>query len=92
MESGIPLILPAMVILGVFAAELRSTPAVAWSALLAGFVLMVLAFRWPGLGASAILREDHAVVAVALGVARLVGGGCFLFSVVRTIRTSEIPW
>ena len=88
----IPLLLPTLVILAVVWLEWRHTRPVAIVALAASFVLLVAVLRYPSFSASEIVDLAAANLAVPLAVARTVGAACFLYSVVRLIRTSPIPW
>jgi hypothetical protein len=87
-----PLLLPTIVVLMVAAAEWRHTRAVAWAALVAGFVLALAAMRWPTLSLRDVTDVAGTHLAALLAVARTIGAGCFLWSVVRSIRTAGIPW
>jgi hypothetical protein len=87
-----PLILPTVVVLAVVFAEWRHTRLISWLALAAGFVLLVGAMRYPAASAQEISDFAQANVAVALAFARVVGAVCFLWCVVRTIRSSGVPW
>lgn len=88
----IPLILPSLVVLAVAALEWTRTRAVAAVALVAAFVLLVAAIGHPGFSAEEVLAYGHELLAAPVAAARVVGAGCFLWSVVRVIRTSPIPW
>ena len=90
--SQTPLILPTVLVLLVVALEWRHTRAVAWAALASGFVLLVGVLRYPSLSASEIGDFAEMHLAVALAVAKVVGAGCFLWTVARTIRAAGVPW
>jgi hypothetical protein len=87
----IPLILPALVVLAVAGVEWRHARGVAWAALAAAFVLLAAAMRWPALSLQEAVDTASGAVAPVLLVARCVGVGCFLFSVVRTVRATALP-
>jgi len=88
----VPLLMPTLVVLAVAAIEWKHTRAIAWMALLAAFVLLVAVLRHPAFSAEEILAFGESVLAAPTAVARVVGAGCFLYSVVRLIRTNNIPW
>jgi len=88
----IPLILPTLVVLAVVWAEWRHTRWVAWVALVASFVLLVGVLRYPTLSAQEVTEFAATHFALALVVARTIGAACFLWWVVRTIRTVGVPW
>jgi hypothetical protein len=90
--SGTPLLLPTIVVLAVAAVEWRHTRAVAWAALFAGFVLLVPVLRWPAMSISDIVEMVAPHLSALLLVARCVGAACFLYSIVRSVRTAGIPW
>jgi hypothetical protein len=87
-----PLIFPTVVVLAVVVVEWRHTRAVAWAALVAAFVLLVGVLRYPAFSAQEITDFAHEGLAIAIVVARTLAVGCFLWTIVRTIRTSGIPW
>jgi hypothetical protein len=87
-----PLIFPTIVVLSVAFVEWKHTRAVAWAALAAAFVLLLGVLRYPTFSAQEIADFAQQGLAVALAFARTLAVGCFLWSVVRTIRTSGIPW
>jgi hypothetical protein len=89
---NVPLLFPTLVVLGVVVVEWRQTRPVAWAALVAGFVLLVAALCHPAFSAEEIVAYGREMLAAPLAVARVVGAFCFLYSVVRLIRTSQIPW
>ena len=88
----VPLLFPTLAVLIVVAVEWRHTRAVAWIALVAAFVLLVAVLRHPAFSAEEILAYGESLFAAPLAVARVVGAGCFLYSVVRLIRANQIPW
>ena len=88
----IPLFLPTLVILAVVWLEWRHTRPVAIVALAASFVLLTAVLRYPALSAQEVVDFAAAHLAVPLALARTVGAACFVYSVVRLIRTSPIPW
>ncbi len=88
----VPLFLPTLAILAVVWLEWRQTRPVAIVAAAAAFVLLVAVLRYPGFSAQEIVEFASAHLAVPLAVARTVGAACFLYSVVRLIRASPIPW
>ena len=87
-----PLIFPTVVVLSVVVVEWRQTRWIAWTALAAAFVLLIGVLRYPTLSAQEIADFAQESLAVALVFARTVAVGCFLWTVVRTIRGSGIPW
>jgi hypothetical protein len=87
-----PLLLPTIIVLAVAAVEWRASRAVAWAALAAGSVLLAAVMRWPALSLGDVVDEAGGGLAAALLVARVVGAGCFLYSIVRSIRSAGIPW
>jgi hypothetical protein len=87
-----PLLLPTIVVLAVAAVEWRHARGVAWAAFIAGFVLLTAVMRWPALSISDVVDQAGGGLASLLLVARCVGAGCFLYSVVRAIRAAGIPW
>ena len=87
-----PLIVPTVVVLAVAFVEWKHTRWVAYTALAAAFVLLVGAWRYPTLSAQEVAEFAHEALAVALVFARTLAVGCFLWSVVRTIRASGVPW
>jgi hypothetical protein len=87
-----PLLLPTLIVLAVAAVEWRGSRAVAWAALAAGCVLLTAVLRWPALSLGDVVGVAGGPLAAALLVARCVGAGCFLYSIVRTIRAAGIPW
>ena len=88
----IPLLIPTFVVLAVVAVEWRSTRPIAWLSLLAGFVLLVAALEHPAYSAEDFLAYGEQLLTTLMAVARAVGAGCFLYSVVRLIRAHEVPW
>ena len=88
----IPLLFPTLVVLVVAALEWRHTRLISWLALAAGFVLLVAVFRHPVFSAEEIVAYGEAIFVTPISVARAVGAACFLYSVVRLIRSHEIPW
>jgi NO-binding membrane sensor protein with MHYT domain len=87
-----PLLIPTLVVFAVVAIEWHSSRKVALAALFAAFVLTVACMHYPGLSAAEIVAYGEDLLAAPVTVARTVGAGCFLYSVVRLIRTSGIPW
>jgi hypothetical protein len=87
-----PLIFPTVVVLAVALVEWRHTRLVAWTALVTGFVLLVGVMRYPTFSAQEISDFAADGLAVALVFARTLAVGCFMWTVVRTIRGSGIPW
>jgi hypothetical protein len=89
---SIPLLFPTLAVLAVVAVEWNHTRVVAWAALAAGFVLLVAVLCHPAFSAEEIISYGREVLVTPLAFARVVGAGCFLYSVVRVIRAREIPW
>ena len=87
-----PLLFPTIVVFAVVAIEWNSSRRIALTALLAAFVLTVACLHYPGLSAAEIVAYGEDLLAAPLTIARTIGAGCFLYSVVRLIRTSGIPW
>jgi hypothetical protein len=87
-----PLIFPTVVVLAVVLVEWRHTRWVAWVALATAFVLLTGALRYPTLSAQEISDFAKEGLAIALVFARTLAAGCFVWTVVRTIRSSGIPW
>ena len=88
----VPLLFPTLAVLVVVAIEWRHTRLVAWIALVASFVLLVAVLRHPAASAEEVVAYGESIFAAPLAFARAVGAACFLYSVVRLIRTHEIPW
>lgn len=88
----VPLLIPTLVVLAVVAVEWRSTRPVAWLALVAGFVLLVAGLEHPAYSAEDMLAYGEQLLVTPMAVARAVGAGCFLYSVVRLIRSHGVPW
>ena len=87
-----PLIFPTVVVLAVAFVEWKHTRSVAWAALGAAFVLLVGVLRYPTFSAQEIAEFAQEGLAVAVAFARTLAVGCFLWTIVRTIRGSGIPW
>jgi hypothetical protein len=87
-----PLIFPTVVVLAVVFVEWKHTRAVAWAALAAAFVLLVGVLRYPTFSAAEIADFAQQGLAVALVVARTLAVACFMWTMVRTIRSSGVPW
>ena len=87
-----PLLFPTLIVYAVVAIEWHSSRRIAFAALFAAFVLTVACMHYPGLSATEIVAYGEDLLAAPLTLARAVGAGCFLYSVVRLIRTSGIPW
>jgi hypothetical protein len=88
----VPLLFPTGVVLVVAAIEWKHTRIVAWLALVAAFVLLVAVLRHPAFSAEEILAYGESLFAAPLALARVLGAACFLYSVVRLIRSHGIPW
>ena len=88
----VPLLLPTLIVLTVVAIEWRQSRLVAWAALGASFVLLVAALKHPSFSAEEIVAYGEELFAVPLAAARAIGAACFLYSVVRLLRSSPIPW
>jgi hypothetical protein len=87
-----PLIFPTIVVLAVAYVEWKHTRAIAYAALVAAFVLLVGVLRYPTFSAQEIAEFAHEGLAVAVAIARTLAVACFLWTVVRTIRSSGVPW
>jgi hypothetical protein len=87
-----PLIFPTVVVLAVAFVEWRHTRWVAWVALATAFVLLVGVLRYPTLSAQEIADFAQEGLATALVFARTLAVGCFVWTIVRTIRSSGVPW
>jgi hypothetical protein len=87
-----PLIFPTVVVLAVVFVEWKHTRTIAWVALAAAFVLLVGVLRYPTFSAQEIADFAQESLAIAVAVARGLAVGCFLWTVVRTIRSSGVPW
>ena len=92
MVQHTPLIFPTVVVLAVVFAEWKHTRAIAWAALVAAFVLLVGVLRYPTFSAQEIADFAQEGVAFAVAFARALAVACFLWTVVRTIRGSGVPW
>ena len=92
MVQHTPLIFPTIVVLAVVIVEWRHTRPIAWAALAAAFVLLVGVLRYPTFSAQEIADFAQESVAIAVAFARALAVGCFLWTVVRTIRSSGVPW
>jgi hypothetical protein len=86
------LIFPTVVVLSVVFVEWRQTRWVAWVALATAFVLLLGVLRYPTMSAQEIADFAQEGLAIALVFARTLAVGCFVWTVVRTIRSSGIPW
>ena len=87
-----PLIFPTVVVLAVVFVEWKHTRAIAWAALAAAFILLVGVLRYPTFSAQEIADFAQEGLAFAVAFARTLAVGCFLWTVVRTIRASGLPW
>jgi hypothetical protein len=87
-----PLIFPTVVVLAVVIVEWKHTRPIAWAALVAAFVLLVGVLRYPTFSAQEIADFAQEGIAVAVAFARALAVACFLWTVVRTIRGSGVPW
>jgi hypothetical protein len=90
--GDVPLLLPTLVVLAVVWIEWRHTRAIACVALVAAFVLLIAVMRHPAFSAEEILAYGDSLFGAPVAFARVLGAGCFLYSVVRLIRTNGIPW
>lgn len=90
--GDVPLLFPTLAVLIVVVIEWRHTRLIAWMALAAAFVLLVAVLRHPAFSAQEIVSYGEEFFAAPLAFARAIGAACFLYSVVRLIRTNEIPW
>ena len=90
--AACPLVFPALVVLSIVWFEWRTTRAVAWMALLCGFVLLTAAFYRLDFSAQDFVVYGSPWLSVTVSVARLLGAACFLWSVVRLLRAHQVPW
>ena len=81
----VPLLLPALALLGVAVLEWRDLRGAAWVALAAAFVLLAAGFRWPDAGVDRIGDLAAAWFVPVLLVARCTAAACILFAVVRRV-------
>ena len=89
---GTPLLLPTAIVLLVALFEWRHTRWVSYIALTAAVPLLTAVLRWPLLSAEQVEAVASTWLVVAFTVAKIVGAGCFMWCVVRTIRASGVPW
>ena len=90
--GDIPLLIPTAVVLAVAWIEWRHTRLISVLALVAAFVLLVAVLRHPAFSAQEIVAYGEELLVTPLTVARALGAGCFLYSVVRLIRANDVPW
>lgn len=81
----VPLLLPAIALLGVVVLEWRELRGAAWVALAAAFVLLAAGFRWPDAGVDRIGDIAAGWFVPVLLVARCAAAACILFAVVRRV-------
>jgi hypothetical protein len=87
-----PLLLPTVIVLAVAAVEWKAARGVAWAALVAGCVLLAAVMRYPALSVGDVVDAVAPGFAALLLVARVVGAACFLWCIVRSLRSAGIPW
>ena len=90
--AACPLLFPALVILAVAAYEWQRSRIVAAVALGSGFVLLSAALTHLEYSAQDFVSYGPAWLSVAVSVTRLLGAACFLWTVVRVLRTHQVPW
>ena len=82
----VPLIIPTLLVGLIALLEWNRSAVLARIALGAAFALLLAAVRDPGLSATEILHYYDDGLTYLMAVARVVGLGCFLFSVTRVMR------